>query len=199
MQPSKWRCNTPKRDAVLETRKQHIKILCQVESNPLVFPAQMTPRIQALSGQHAGEVFSLEEDLHVGRSSRNQIRLDDPLVSPKHCSFWFEPSVGHCIVHDLASERGTFVNEFSFPAKILVHGDHIRVGRSVFVYLLDSEVDERLLKLTETERRWVYGNYPPDRAGAYEAAKATTLTAVLAMNASIKGLRSADDIPARVW
>ena len=152
-------------------------MFCCAASNPLVCPAQMTPRLQAISGEHEGKVFSLQEDLHVGRGSRNQIRLDDPLVSPKHCSFWYEPSVERCIVHDLASENGTFVNEFCFPAKILVHGDHIRAGRSVFVYLLHDEGDDRLMQLTETERRWVQGNYPPDRAGHYEAAKATTLTA----------------------
>src|SRR5437879_1494843 len=65
---------------------------------------KMTPRIQAISGQHAGLIFFLDKELHVGRGARNQIRLDDPLVSPKHCSFWFEPSVEYCIVHDLASE-----------------------------------------------------------------------------------------------
>jgi DNA-binding NtrC family response regulator/pSer/pThr/pTyr-binding forkhead associated (FHA) protein len=157
----------------------------------------MMPRIQALSGALEGSVFFLnEDDLNIGRAARNHVRLDDPLVSLKHCSISFEENF--CMVKDWASEHGTFVNEFSFPAKIVVHGDHIRVGRSVFVYLLHDEVDERLLKLTETERSWVYGNHPPDRAGAYEAAKATTLAALLRMNATINQLRSADEIQARV-
>src|SRR5437667_12059108 len=73
---------------------------------------KMTPRIQAISGPLEGKVFSLEDDLHIGRGARNQIRLDDPLVSPKHCSLWFEPNAECCVVHDLASEHGTFVNEF---------------------------------------------------------------------------------------
>jgi len=79
-----------------------------------------------------------------------------------------------------------------------VHGDHIRVGRTVFVYLLQDDVDERLLSLTDTERNWCYGHHPPDRAGPYEATKATTLAALLRMNASINELRSAEEIQARI-
>jgi DNA-binding NtrC family response regulator len=159
----------------------------------------MTPRIQPLSGEFEGLVFFLKEDLNIGRGTRNHVRLNDPLVSPRHCTISYEPfEQGICMAMDWASEHGTFVNEFSFPAKTLVHGDHIRVGRTVFVYLLYDEVDERLLKLSEVERSWVFGNHPPDRAGAYLPAKATTLAAMLQLNAQINQLRNADQIQARV-
>ena len=157
----------------------------------------MNPRILAISGPLKRSEFIIgEADLKIGRGTRNHVSLDDPLVSLRHCCLSFE--YDRCLLWDCGSEHGTFVNEFSFPTKIVVHGDHIRVGRSVFVYLLQDEVDERVLRLTDTERSWCYGPHPPDRAGAYGAAKATTLTALLQMNASINELHSADEIQARI-
>jgi len=158
----------------------------------------MNPRILAISGPLKGSEFILgDADLKIGRGARNHVCLDDPLVSLKHCCLAFE--YDGCLLWDCRSEHGTFVNGFSFPAKIVVHGDHIRVGRSVFVYLLRDEVDEKLLTLTDTERNWTYTyNPPPDRAGSYEAPKATTLAALLKMNASINELRSADEIQAHI-
>src|SRR5215471_18518428 len=105
---------------------------CVMPPNPVVFPANMTPRILAISGPLEGSVFFIASDLNIGRGARNHIRLDDPLVSPKHCSILYEHP--NCLMHDHVSEYGTFVNDFSFPAKILAHGDHIRAGRSVFVF-----------------------------------------------------------------
>src|SRR2546428_11867634 len=157
----------------------------------------MNPRILAISGPLDGtEFFIGEADLKIGRAVRNNVSTTDPLVSPKHWCISLE--YDRCLLWDCASQHGTFVHEFSFPAKIVVHGDHIRVGRSIFVYLLHDEVDEGLLMLTDTERSWCYGHHPPDRAGPYEAAKATTLAALLRMNASINELRSADEIQGRI-
>jgi len=102
----------------------------------------------AISGPLKGSEFILgDADLKIGRGARNHVCLDDPLVSFKHRCLSFE--YDRCLLWDCASEHGTFVNEFSFPARILVHGDHIRVERSVFAYLLEGEVDERLLTLTD--------------------------------------------------
>jgi DNA-binding NtrC family response regulator len=156
----------------------------------------MRPRIRAISGPHEGQERLLNEsDLNIGRGPRSHVRLDDPLVSPKHCGLCFEDD--RCLLWDCGSLQGTFVNEFSYPAKVLVHGDHFRVGRSIFVYLLDDEVDEGLLKLTPTERSWSCGDYTPDRAGSYEAAKGSALAALLGWNASLNAIRTADGIQAR--
>src|SRR5438093_10374654 len=113
----------------------------------------MNPRILAISGPLKGSECILgDADLKVGRGARNHVSLNDPLVSPKHCCLSFE--YDRCLLWDCGSEHGTFVNEFSFPAKIVVHGDHIRVGRTVFLFLLQGDVDEGLLVLTDTERHW---------------------------------------------
>ena len=130
----------------------------------------MNPRILAISGPLKGSQFILgDADLKVGRGARNHLSLNDPLVSPKHCCLSFE--YDRCLLWDCGSEHGTFVNEFSFPAKIVVHGDHIRVGRTVFLFLLQDDVDEGLLMLTDTERNWCYD----DRSSLGSAATAFRL------------------------
>jgi pSer/pThr/pTyr-binding forkhead associated (FHA) protein len=156
----------------------------------------MRPRIVAISGPLERQEFLLgKSDLNIGRGKRNDICLDDPLVSLKHCGICFDDD--RCILWDCGSLHGTFINEFSLPVKALLHGDHIRVGRSIFVYLLADEIDEGLLKLTPTERSWSYGYHIPDRAGSYEATKGSALAALLQLNASLHAIRSADEIQAR--
>ncbi|HEY2383840.1 MAG TPA: sigma 54-interacting transcriptional regulator [Terriglobia bacterium] len=156
----------------------------------------MNPRLLGIAGEFEGMEFPLgKSKLDIGRGARNHISLKDPLVSLKHCSITFEED--RCMVLDCCSEHGTFVNEFSFPGKFADHGDHIRIGRSIFVYLLHDQVDASLLQFTPAERRWCYDNYPPDRAGHYEAAKGTTLSAVLQLHASINAIRKAEEIQGR--
>ena len=101
------------------------------------------------------------------------------------------------MIFALESERGTFVNEFFRSGKILAHGDRIKVGRSIFVFVDQDDVDSALLKLTEAEKKWyVSVTYP--RLPAYEAAKETVLDAFLHAIASINDLRTAEEILERV-
>jgi transcriptional regulator with GAF, ATPase, and Fis domain len=156
----------------------------------------MNPRLRAISGPLKGQEFPISAaGINIGRGARNHVRVDDPLVSNKHCSLWFD--YDRCGIQDCGSEHGTFVNEFSFPGQFIKHGDHIRVGRTIFVYLFDTEATEALLKLSENERGWVYGHHHPDHAGTYEPAKGTALAAMVRFNASINSIRTADGIQER--
>src|SRR5713226_501518 len=93
---------------------------------------------------------------------------------------------------------GTFVNEFARGGKMLVHGDRIKIGISIFVFLDREEVDPALLKLTEAEKDW-YRAVTDGKTAVYEASKETVLDAFLQTVASINGIRSADGIQARVF
>jgi len=46
------------------------------------------------------------------------------------------------------------VNGFSVPGQILSHGDRLRVGRSIFVYVDREEVDDALLTVTLADEEW---------------------------------------------
>jgi len=73
----------------------------------------------------------------LGRSSKNDIVLDDPLLSRHHCRLYFKPGDG-LFVTDLASANGTMVNKRSIQDQQVVPGDLIQIGDSVIEVLNDS-------------------------------------------------------------
>src|SRR5438132_10835851 len=127
----------------------------------------MNLRIIALCGPLEGQVFSLPEssDVYIGRGKNNQIRIDDPRLALRHCLI--DTESGHCMLFAIDYERGTFVNEFSRPGKMLVHGDRIKLGVSIVLFIDREEFDPALLKLTEAEKHWYHAVCNP-QAALYE-------------------------------
>ena len=108
--------------------------------NPQAAPEAASPgssqaevRLEAVNGPVEGQVFSLQEgELSIGREPTNRISLLDPLVSRRHCVI---RQVGADVrLEDLDSRNSTFVNGVPVKERVLVHGDQVRVGSSVFVF-----------------------------------------------------------------
>ena len=100
----------------------------------------MNPRLAAISGPLRDSLFSLEEGvlLSIGRDTSNFLAIDEAVISPQHCCIIFQ--AGQCIVRDLQSRAGTFVNGLPVLERVLAHGDQIVVGNSVFVFLCEEEL-----------------------------------------------------------
>jgi hypothetical protein len=75
--------------------------------------------------------FALNRKItYLGRSRRNHVRIDDPSVSIKHLSI--SVSNDACIVTDLDSSNGTFINgEPLAGGQLLKDGDEIVMGKTV--------------------------------------------------------------------
>jgi len=73
----------------------------------------------------------------LGRSSKNDIVLGDPLLSRHHCRLYFKPGDG-LFVTDLASANGTMVNKRAIQDQQVVPGDLIQVGDTVIEVVSDS-------------------------------------------------------------
>lgn len=71
----------------------------------------------------------------IGRSSSNQLQLEDPAVSRYHAVLRF--SQGMWFLQDTDSSGGTFVNGIRTDATRLNSGDEIAVGSYKFKFLLD--------------------------------------------------------------
>jgi transcriptional regulator with GAF, ATPase, and Fis domain len=100
----------------------------------------MKPRLMAVSGSLRGTVRHLpDEQMSIGRSQSNHLRLDDPAVSRHHCTIQSEN--GRYDLTDLDSHNGTFVNGIPVRRKALQHGDAIRVGRCDLLFLVDEAED----------------------------------------------------------
>jgi Nif-specific regulatory protein len=101
----------------------------------------MNPKLITIAGPSRGVTFPLgEEEVFVGRDLSNQLLIDDRSVSRLHCRIKREEDCWQ--ISDLDSHNGTFVNDIPINEHCLNHGDRIKIGSSVFVFLLhESQTD----------------------------------------------------------
>jgi transcriptional regulator with GAF, ATPase, and Fis domain len=85
-----------------------------------------------------GHVIPLPQGEYcVGRQASNDLQLEDTAVSRRHCLF---VRLGEaCTLKDLDSRNGTFVTGTPVTEQQLEPGDEIRIGGSVFCYLVDAK------------------------------------------------------------
>src|SRR5580698_9525112 len=94
-------------------------------------------RLFAMRGPLKGHVILLPQgEYWVGRQATNDLQLEDNAVSRRHCLFI--RSGDDCTLKDLDSRNGTFVTGTPVTEQQLEPGDEIRIGGSVFCYLVDA-------------------------------------------------------------
>ena len=87
------------------------------------------------SGRETGRTIALTtgQTLTFGRLKTCDVQLDDESVSRRHCTVHAREDV--CVVADLQSANGTFVNDRRVASAELRHGDQLRVGSTAFELL----------------------------------------------------------------
>ncbi|HEX9713759.1 MAG TPA: FHA domain-containing protein [Actinomycetota bacterium] len=88
------------------------------------------PILIFIHGPAAGRRVTLDaEEMTLGRSSRNDVVLNDPMVSRVHAILMKRKGV--VVVEDLGSHNGTYVNDERINGlRQLHHNDRIRIGSS---------------------------------------------------------------------
>ena len=95
----------------------------------------MTARLAAIAGPLKGTNFILsEEEISIGRDPSNQVCVPDVSLSRRHCLIKNEG--GQFEISDLNSLNGVFINGVPVMQRILEHGDQIKLGDSMFLFLL---------------------------------------------------------------
>ncbi|HEY0320684.1 MAG TPA: sigma 54-interacting transcriptional regulator [Pyrinomonadaceae bacterium] len=98
-------------------------------------PTGMNPRLVSISGPLQGKTFPLaDEACSIGRESANQLCVSDASVSRRHCVINKED--GRFRLSDLESLNGSFVNGVPIKERYLEHGDQIKLGDTLFLFLL---------------------------------------------------------------
>jgi pSer/pThr/pTyr-binding forkhead associated (FHA) protein len=82
------------------------------------------------------------EGARLGRSSKNDIVLEDPLLSRHHCRLFFKPGDGLWIT-DLGSANGTVVNGNTITEGRINVGDTVTIGDTVLKVLSDSVEEDK--------------------------------------------------------
>jgi hypothetical protein len=88
-------------------------------------------------------IYPLKVGLNtIGRMPDNDVVLQDPYVSRRHCAILVHAGTG-CEVHDVASKNGTFVNGRKIQGPTLLSsGDEIRMCGKQLVFLTKNEAPE---------------------------------------------------------
>lgn len=116
-----------------------------------------------LQDDDAGVRFRIDKPrFNIGRAGENDISLDDELVSKEHAVIEAVPQkegelVFDYYLHDQQSTNHSFVNDERVSLKKLQHDDIIRIGKSNFRFVDDSNDDlDETIKLHKT---WIPGVY----------------------------------------
>src|ERR1051325_3392907 len=107
----------------------------------------MPPRLAAISRKHKGATFAIDEEpLVIGRETAATVCLADASVSRRHSKI--EKRDDAFVITDLESLNGTFVNDVPVRSRVLEHGDRVRIGDSLFLFLTH-EGDSSLSKSSD--------------------------------------------------
>ena len=98
----------------------------------------MNPRLVAIAGQLQGTVLSITDSpAIIGREKAATLCVPDHSVSRRHSQI--EQDGTEIRVTDLDSLNGTFVNDVPVKRRKLEHGDRIRIGSSLFLFLHEAD------------------------------------------------------------
>ncbi|MHB1037740.1 MAG: ATP-binding protein [Pirellulales bacterium] len=104
------------------------------------------PSLFVIRGNDQGARFELEDPtVGLGRDASNAIQLHDTEVSRRHAEVRRTDKT--CVLADLGSSNGTFVNGRKVHEHDLAGGDQIQLGRTLMLYTASS--DESRVNLAE--------------------------------------------------
>ena len=96
---------------------------------------ELSAELEALSGPLKGTSIPLSSDkISIGREPSNTISVVDAGISRKHCVIVRES--GQFKIEDLNSRNCTFVNGVPVTNHVLVSGDEIKLGNSLFLFVI---------------------------------------------------------------
>lgn len=103
----------------------------------------MNPRLTAIAGRLKGSVFPIDElPVIIGRETAATLCIADASVSRRHSRI--EKENGDFVIEDLDSLNGTFINDVPVKRRTLQHGDRLRIGDSLFLFMLhEGEIEPR--------------------------------------------------------
>lgn len=113
--------------------------LPEVEEDPSLertLVVNTDPTLRAISGPSAGASFRLSAsgETSIGRSRRNDVVVSEDAASARHCRIDREGD--SYVVHDLGATNGIWVNGTKTSRAVLLHGDRLKVGDTVFAVSL---------------------------------------------------------------
>jgi transcriptional regulator with GAF, ATPase, and Fis domain len=158
----------------------------------------MPPRLAATSGKLKGAIFAItEEPLVIGRETAAHVCIPDASVSRRHSQI--EKKEDSCLLTDLESLNGTFVNDLPVKKRWLEHGDRVRIGDTEFVFLIqDGEVMSKSSDVKLDHADVISGSTVQIRFDHAVYLMGRDLSALMKVSTTINSIRSLDDLLERL-
>ncbi len=158
----------------------------------------MPPRLAAISGKHKGAVFAVnEETLVIGRETAANLCIADASVSRRHSKI--EKKDDGFVITDLESLNGTFVNDVPVKSRLLEHGDRVRIGDSLFLFLIhEGESMSKSSDVRIEETQVVSGSTVQIRFDHAIYLMGRDLSALMKVSTTINSIRGLDDLLERL-
>lgn len=101
------------------------------------------PALVVVEGENQGRLIDLaKRAVSIGRDPGNDLVVSDPAVSRRHAVV--EWTSGVCVVRDLGSDNGTFVNDIPVGRAVLLDQDEIRIGPARLLFVQNIEDVEKI-------------------------------------------------------
>lgn len=116
--------------------------------------------IQTIDGVVKNKFDVGQTALTFGRTTDNQVQIDDLAVSNEHAQITCDANSDGKKVYfleDLGSTNGSFINEIRIKKQQLHHKDSLRIGWNIFTFIDEDEID--LEKTSEIKKSWIPGIY----------------------------------------
>jgi Nif-specific regulatory protein len=153
----------------------------------------MNPRLVAIAGPLKGTTFPLsEEEVSIGRETSNRLCIRDPSISRRHCVIKKEGE--QFKLTDLESLNSTFVNDMPVKDRLLEHGDHIKFGSSLFLFLLRDDEPVRTSSKVELDEGGVTGDTIRVRVEDTIYQMTRDLSALMKIATTINSIRGLDAV-----
>ncbi len=97
-------------------------------------PARLVIIHSPLHGDLGKTIYLDKPLLRIGRSSENDLWIDDTSISRMHCQIQFAD--GNVVLHDLGSANGTLINgeRLRGGSRVLMNEEKIRIGKTDLVF-----------------------------------------------------------------
>jgi len=97
-------------------------------------------RLEILNGGFEGMSYALsDQEIVIGRNPTTNITLLDEGISREHALVLYDEDGPGYVIEDLQSTNGTKVNGKRVRSALLVDGDQIQIGQTLFRFVLAKE------------------------------------------------------------
>ncbi|MGM0596926.1 MAG: diguanylate cyclase [Myxococcota bacterium] len=103
------------------------------------------PYLIVIAGSNYGHMYTVKDEVTIGRGHTNTISLNENGVSRVHCRLYALPG-GEVFIEDMNSTNGTYINNEKISRHVLRDGDKIQIGSTTILKFTYDQIEEQFQK-----------------------------------------------------